>query len=90
MPRKMSHVLSILVLLLSLSLLMPPTLTRNTHFEKKVNEEIQRNLIDVKPPDPRYCHAGGGRGVDGHGENRCPPAADSEKKKVYSATKGHN
>ncbi|XP_022722510.1 uncharacterized protein LOC111279749 [Durio zibethinus] len=85
MSCKISPVLSLLVLLLSLSLLLPPTSTRSTDFGKKVNEEIQRNLIEGKGPICRV-HAG-----SGYLPIECPPFhANSEKKKFTGATKGHN
>ena len=49
----------------------------------EVNDQIERNLIEGKPPP-----------INRHSPSGCsecfPPAADSEKKKVYSATNGHN
>ncbi|KAH1047051.1 hypothetical protein J1N35_037835 [Gossypium stocksii] len=58
---KKSAVHLILVLLLSFSLLCPPSSTTNTQPER--NEVIHRNLSGVKPPPcpPRdlFCHAKG-------------------------------
>ncbi|MBA0628718.1 hypothetical protein Godav_023390 [Gossypium davidsonii] len=55
----------ILVLLLSFSLLWPPSSTTNTHLTvKERNEVIHRNLASGKPtpcpPRVRGCHPGGG------------------------------
>ncbi|TYH23377.1 hypothetical protein ES288_A03G009000v1 [Gossypium darwinii] len=62
MPFMKSLVLSILVFFLSFSLLSPPISTTNSRlFGTKVNEEIRRNLIHVKPP-PDAAHASHGHG----------------------------
>nr|KJB68838.1 hypothetical protein B456_011G149500 [Gossypium raimondii] len=77
---KMIPVLSILVLLLSLSLLLPLSSTANTHLiGKKMKQEIRRNLIGVHPG--RGGHPGGGA-----------PGHDSGKENFTPATKtqGHN
>ncbi|XWS22293.1 hypothetical protein CRYUN_Cryun29cG0021700 [Craigia yunnanensis] len=78
-----SPILSILfLLLLSLSLL-PPTSVRNTRLGKEVNEEIQRNLISGKPPDPCHTHSGSGHSYD------CPHV-DIDGEKGATKTEGHN
>ncbi|KAH1047058.1 hypothetical protein J1N35_037842 [Gossypium stocksii] len=61
MALKISPLLSISVLLLSLSLLLPPSSTAaNTHLiGKEVNREIERKLIGVGVP----CHPHAGSGV---------------------------
>ncbi|XWS35224.1 hypothetical protein CRYUN_Cryun21dG0107500 [Craigia yunnanensis] len=82
MTCKISPMFSILVLLLSVSLL-PLTLTRNTNLGKKVNEEIQRNLIGVNPPDPCHAHAKSGIICD-------PPYVDIDGEKGATKTQGHN
>ncbi|TYJ14869.1 hypothetical protein E1A91_A10G147100v1 [Gossypium mustelinum] len=76
---KMIPVLSILVLLLSLSLLLPLSSTTNTHLiGKKMKQKIRRNLIGVRPG--RGGHPGGG--APGHERGRA--AADNIQ------TQGHN
>ncbi|MBA0880633.1 hypothetical protein Goshw_025241, partial [Gossypium schwendimanii] len=62
---KKSAVHFILVLLLSFSLLLPPSSTTNTHLTvKERNEVIHRNLASGKPPPcPPHvpgCHAHSG------------------------------
>ncbi|KAA3480306.1 hypothetical protein EPI10_020752 [Gossypium australe] len=60
MAYKMSSVHFILVLLLSFSLLLPPSSATNTHLMvKNINEVRGRNLIEAKPP-PNDDHPGGG------------------------------
>ena len=49
---------------------------------KKVNKEISRNLIEVKPPDPCHVHAKGGF--------VCPLHVDIDDKKGASKTQDHN
>ncbi|MBA0779980.1 hypothetical protein Gotri_004138 [Gossypium trilobum] len=61
---KKSVVHLILVLLLSFSLLWPPSSTTNTHLTvKEKNEVIHRNLAGGKPtpcpPHALRCHANG-------------------------------
>ncbi|KAH1047043.1 hypothetical protein J1N35_037827 [Gossypium stocksii] len=85
---KMIPVLSILVLLLSLSLLLPLSSTTNTHLiGKKMKQEIRRNLIGVHPG--RGGHPGGG--APGHDRGRA--AADNSRKENFTPatqTQGHN
>ncbi|KAG4179887.1 hypothetical protein ERO13_A10G132399v2 [Gossypium hirsutum] len=69
---KKSAVHLILVLLLSFSLLCPPSSTTSTHLTvKERNEVVHRNLGGGKPPScpPRDpgCHPSGGR------SKTCPP-----------------
>ncbi|KAK8492232.1 hypothetical protein V6N13_056660 [Hibiscus sabdariffa] len=74
----------ILVLLLSVSLLLPPSSTTNPHFGKKVNDENKRTLIGVDPPGGG--HAPGGT-VPIHSE------ADNSKKEKFTGaieTQDHN
>ncbi|KAK5793718.1 hypothetical protein PVK06_034872 [Gossypium arboreum] len=85
---KMIPVLSILVLLLSLSLLLPLSSTTNTHLiGKKMKQEIRRNLIGVR--SGRGGHPGGG--APGHDRGRA--AADNSGKENLTPatqTQGHN
>ncbi|KAG4126067.1 hypothetical protein ERO13_D10G134600v2 [Gossypium hirsutum] len=61
MAYKISSVLFRLVLLLSFSLLLPPSSPTNTHLiVQKINEVIRRDLIGAKPP-PNDHHPGGGQ-----------------------------
>ncbi|KAK8514763.1 hypothetical protein V6N12_057659 [Hibiscus sabdariffa] len=76
----------ILVLLLSVSLLLPPSSATNTHFGKKVNDEIKRTLIGVDPP-------GGGHAPGGRVPKPAPPKVDNSKKEKFTGaiqTHDHN
>ncbi|MBA0812878.1 hypothetical protein Gohar_026807 [Gossypium harknessii] len=68
MACKMIPVLPILVLLLSFSLFLPPSLTTGSHLiGNKVKQESRRNLIGVHPGP-------GGHGPSGYvprGPDRC-------------------
>ncbi|MFQ6645671.1 hypothetical protein Gotur_019752 [Gossypium turneri] len=64
MAYKISLMLCILLILLSFSLLFPPSTTNTPVTVKKRSEVVHRNLGGGKPtPCPEHdpaCHAGGG------------------------------
>ncbi|KAL4376743.1 hypothetical protein GQ457_02G038820 [Hibiscus cannabinus] len=76
----------ILVLLLSVSLLLPPSSTTNPHFGKKLNDENKRTLIGVDPP-------GGGHAPGGRVPKPGPHKANNGKKEKFTGaiqTQDHN